>query len=95
MDESVSTLQPLFSNAARHFGLQVEHAYRGCVTESSKVPTSCHEMAPCEAEATITITFDYSTGIIEKAMSLNVAEISKLELKNASQEGNPILYMTK
>jgi hypothetical protein len=47
------------------------------VTENSKIPETCHEMTPAEAEATITITFDYSTGIIEKAMSLNVAEISK------------------
>ncbi len=52
-------------------------------------------MAACDGDSTITITFDYSTGIIEKAMSLNVAEMAKADFKAAALDGTPLFYMTK
>ena len=65
------------------------------MTDSENIPKTCHELTPCDGEATITITFDYSTGIIEKALSLNVAEILKPDLRTETSQGTPLFYMTK
>ena len=65
------------------------------MTEASNVPENCHEMSPADAETTVTITFDFSSGIIQKAMSLNVAEISRTDARNLALDGVPLFYMTK
>jgi hypothetical protein len=95
VDDNVSNFNPLFVGPGRHFNCTFEHAYKGCVTNSAEIPQNCQEMAPCDGETTITITFDYSTGIIEKALSLNVTEMTKMELKSATIDGVALFYMTK
>ena len=67
VDDNLANLNPLSVGPGRHFNCTFKHANRGCVTDSENVPKTCHKLTPCNGEATITITFDYSTGIIEKA----------------------------
>jgi hypothetical protein len=95
VDDNLSGFNPASSSTTRDFGFRVEHAYHGSVIDAARIPADCHEMAPNDADATVTITFDYSTGVIEKAMSLNVAEVAKADLRAEISDGAPCFYMTR